>query len=107
MSGSIHFLDISNQSLRCELGYYIGSKWWGKGIVTEASKEVSRFAFEKLGMNKIMAWHHSKNVASGKVLINLGMILEGVLRRDTKLKNGEFSDVNTYGLLYEEWSLQN
>ncbi len=54
-----------------------------------------------------MAWHHSKNVASGKVLINLGMILEGVLRRDTKLKNGEFSDVNTYGLLYEEWSLQN
>lgn len=101
--GSIHLLEVSNKSLRCELGYYIGSKWWNKGIATEASKEVIRFAFEQLGMHKITSWHHSSNVASGRVINNLGMVLEGVLRKDTRLKDGEFVDVKTYGLLHEEW----
>ncbi|WP_028549659.1 GNAT family N-acetyltransferase [Paenibacillus sp. UNC451MF] len=104
--GSIHLLDISNKSSRCDLGYYIGSKWWNMGIVTEAADEVIRFAFEELGMHKIVAWHHSDNAASGHVMKKLGLILEGTLRKDTRLKNGTYSDVKTYGLLLEDWNTE-
>lgn len=102
--GSVHLLDISNKSFRCDLGYYIGSKWWNIGIVTETAYEVMRFAFEELGMHKIVAWHHADNAASGHVMKKLGMILEGTLRKDTLLKNGTFSDVKTYGILLEDWN---
>lgn len=100
--GLIHFIDLSERSLRCEMGYYIGSKWWGRGIVTEAAETVTAFAFERLGMNRLAAWHHAENVVSGRVLAKLGMMLEGVLRQDT-WRNGKFHDVCTYGILREEW----
>jgi [ribosomal protein S5]-alanine N-acetyltransferase len=74
------------------------------GIVTETADEVITFAFEKLGMHKIIAWYHADNVASGRVMNKLGMVVEGTPRKDTRLKNGTFSDVKTYGLLIEDWN---
>ena len=54
-------------------------------------------------MNKIRAWHYADNAASGAVLKKLGMTIEGVLRQETRLSGGRFSDVIAYGILASEW----
>lgn len=101
--GSIHLIEPHDRALACELGYYIGPAHWGRGIATEAGLAVRDHVFSRLGMNKIRAWHYADNAASGAVLKKLGMTIEGVLRQETRLWGGRFSDVITYGILASEW----
>lgn len=101
--GSIHFPELSNKHSKCEIGYYIGSKWWGKGFTSEAAKEIARYAFEDINAHKLKAWHHSDNTASGLVLQKLGMIIEGEFKQEMILKDGTYSDIKEYGLLKDTW----
>lgn len=101
--GSIHLIEPHDRALACELGYYIGPAYWGRGIATEAGLAVRDHVFSTLGMNKLRAWHYADNAASGAVLKKLGMTVEGVLRQETRLADGRFSDVITYGILASEW----
>ena len=55
-----------------ELGYWIGEPWWGQGVATEAARRLTRFAFEDLGADRLLARHHTDNTASGRVLRNCG-----------------------------------
>lgn len=63
-----------------ELGYWLAEPFWGKGIMTEAIKMLSEYAFEKLGIHRIFAAPFATNPASARVLEKAGFILEGVLR---------------------------
>ena len=38
-----------------ELGYYIGEDYWGKGIMTEAVKQICEFVFSKSDIIRIYA----------------------------------------------------
>ncbi|HNR59123.1 MAG: GNAT family N-acetyltransferase [Methanothrix sp.] len=38
-----------------ELGYWLGEPFWGRGIMTEAVKELSEYALEELGFRRIFA----------------------------------------------------
>lgn len=55
-----------------ELGYWIGEPYWNRGYVSEAARAVRDFAFEKLGLERIVAGHYADNHASGRVLTKLG-----------------------------------
>lgn len=85
-----------------ELGYWIGVDHWDRGYATEAAKAVVRFGFERLGLERIHARTFSRNPGSRKVLEKTGMRREGVLRRHAK-KWGEFLDVESYGILLDDW----
>ena len=91
-------LVISVAHKKAELGYWIGTEYWNRGYSTEAAKAVVEFTFVELGINKIIARHFSGNPASGRVMQKIGMVQEGLLRRDI-LKDGIFYDVILYGLL--------
>ena len=58
--------------LDLELGYWIGEPWWGKGIATEAARRLTKFAFEDLRADRLLARHHVDNTASGRVLRKCG-----------------------------------
>ena len=49
--GSIHFPEISNKHAKCTIGYYISSKWWGRGYTSGAAKGIARYAFEEINAN--------------------------------------------------------
>ena len=66
--------------------------------VTEALREVVRFGFEELGLNRIEAQHETSNPASGKVMAHVGMQYEGTLRQRIKNK-GCYVDVALYAIL--------
>ncbi len=97
--GSIGLFNVDDDSQQCELGYSIGSKWWGKGFATEAASAVLQFGFSQMGAHRIYASHHIDNLASGKVLQKIGMLYEGTLRDGQKNPDGSFSDLKLYAKL--------
>ena len=82
------------------VGYCLGSKWWGKGIMTEALKEVLAFLFGQVGAGRIEARHDANNPASGKVMQKCGMSYEGTLRRSAKSNVGIY-DALVYAIVQE------
>lgn len=51
----------------CELGYWLGKPFWGRGIMPEAAKEMLRHAFEDCGMQKVWCGYYDGNVKSKRV----------------------------------------
>lgn len=96
--GSVGLRDIDPEHLQAELGFWIGREWWGNGYATEAAREVVRFGFEELGLNRIYAHHMVRNPAAGQVLQRIGMQQEGVLRERVR-KWGVYEDVVMYAIL--------
>lgn len=91
-------LEIRREHGRAELGYWIGKPYWNQGYVTEAAREVLRFAFEDLRLQRVFAQHFVRNPASGRVMQKIGMRHEGELRRHT-IKAGVPEDVSIWGIL--------
>jgi [ribosomal protein S5]-alanine N-acetyltransferase len=60
-----------------ELGYALGTPWWGRGYATEAGGAILHAAFEHLGVARVVAVAKRENAASLHVLDKLGFRLEG------------------------------
>ncbi len=100
--GSISVVHISNENEHCEIGYCIGRKFWGKGIMTEALRAIIKFLFSQVGFERIQTIHHSENVASGKVMKKAGMQYEGRKRHFLKNLAGVFVDCESYAIIRED-----
>lgn len=55
-----------------DLGYRLKRKFWGKGIATETAIESLKYGFDQLNIKEICAAAHTENVASNKILTNIG-----------------------------------
>jgi RimJ/RimL family protein N-acetyltransferase len=95
-------LVISKSHQLAELGYWIGKPYWKRGFCTEAAREVLRYGFEDLNLNRIQARHMTKNPASRRVMEKIGMTREGVLRQSLH-RFGSFEDTALYSILREEY----
>lgn len=62
----------------CYLGYGLEEAHRGQGYITEALREIVRYAFEELGLHRVMANYEPHNEASARVLERLGFVKEGV-----------------------------
>jgi len=96
-------LDLEPVHRRGELGYWIGTPYWGLGYATEAALEMLRYGFEDLRLRRIVADHFLRNPASGRVMKKIGMAPEGRLRQHV-LKGEAFEDLEMYGILREEFA---
>lgn len=85
------------------LGYVLSEKYWGKGITTEAAKEVIRYAFEDLNLSLISIQHYPHNIRSMRVIEKCGFKYEGTLRYAAKIFNGSVYDLMCYSLTKDEW----
>jgi len=66
--------DLTDSADECELGYWLGVPYWGRGIVPEAAKELIRYGFEELGMRKIWCAYYDGNNKSKRVQEKCGFI---------------------------------
>ena len=98
-------LTLDGSAKKGELGYWIGKSFWSRGYCTEAATAVLDYGFKALGLNRISARHFARNPASGRVMENIGMIVEGTARQD-KIKWGNYEDLVLYGILRNEWSAE-
>ena len=95
--GAIGLMDIALLDARAELGYWIGADYWSRGYCTEAARRLIRFAYEELGITRIVARCLTRNPASARVMTKLEMQPEGILPGHVR-KHGVFEDVLLYGL---------
>ena len=86
-----------------EIGCLLSEHYWGKGITTEAGKEVVKFLFNEVGYNRIQARFMPVNIGSGKVMEKLGMKYEGTQRDMAKDNKGNFCDIAVYSILKREF----
>lgn len=84
--------------LTAELGYYISEEYWGKGIMTDAVKQICRYVFDKSDIIRIFAEPFAYNTASCRVLEKAGFQYEGTLRCNA-IKNGKLIDMKMYSRL--------
>ena len=76
--GSIgfHCNDLAEDDDEYELGYWIGKPFWGQGFIPEASREMLRYAFEELCMNRIWCGYYDGNEKSRRVQQKLGFVYQ-------------------------------
>ena len=56
-----------------ELWYELTRKAWGRGFATEAAQACVRYAFEVVGMERVIAGADAPNAASLRGIAKLGM----------------------------------
>jgi len=77
--GDISVVSLDEATESVELGYGIGSRWWGKGITAEAGRALVKFFFEEVKVKRVYAKHAAGNPNSGSVMQKMGMKKEGIL----------------------------
>ena len=71
------------------LGYWVGRRWWGKGIATEAAGKLARWALANLDVHRITATVAIDNPASAAVLRRIGLRETGQATHKFLARSGE------------------
>ncbi|MCX5970755.1 MAG: GNAT family protein [Coprothermobacterota bacterium] len=100
--GTVGFVDWLPPHARAEIGFALGRRWWGRGLMSEAVREVLRFGFERMQLNRIQARCYLANHASARVMEKVGMTFEGIIREQLYEK-GAFRDLKLYSILRREF----
>ncbi|WP_124054440.1 GNAT family N-acetyltransferase [Arcanobacterium ihumii] len=97
--------DSAERSDECELGYWIGQAYWGKGYIPEACEELIRHGFEDLGMRQMRCCYFEGNEKSKRVQEKLGFrFVETKHDMDVPLL-GEKRISHVSVLTKEEWAM--
>ena len=96
--GVISLMHINKIHKRAEIGYWLGKKYWGKGVMTQAVKEILKIAFGEMKLHRVYAKIFEENIASRKTVEKCGFKHEG-LHKDSCFKNGKYRSVITYAIL--------
>lgn len=100
--GSIGVFRQGNVHRRtAELRYYIAKEYRGKGMMTEAVRQICTYVFDNSDILRIYAEPFSYNAASCRVLEKAGFQYEGTLRCNA-VKNGRILDMKMYARLKDE-----
>ena len=66
--------NMTTRDDECELGYWLGQPFWGRGYMPEAAKELLRHGFEDLGMAAVWCGFYDGNQKSRRVQEKLGFV---------------------------------
>ena len=80
--GCVGYLPASNSNLnipqdQCEVGYWIGKPYWGRGICTEALRLVIDYCFNVKHFTVLWGDFFPSNPASGRVMTKCGFLDTG------------------------------
>ena len=100
--GVIEIFNVDKKNKNAEIGYWIGMKYQGRGIGSEAVKLILEFAFKNLKLHKVYARASKGNEPSIHVLEKNGFKIEGKRREHRKL-HGKWYGVLEFGILRKEF----
>ncbi len=100
--GAIGLSTYNSYHNRIELSYDLGSKYWGRGIMTAAIKATVKYGFEHLRVNRIEAFVSTSNIPSKNLLLKCGFVIEGILRQH-RYHRGNYVDVYSFSLLKKDF----
>ncbi|KAA9001664.1 30S ribosomal protein S5 alanine N-acetyltransferase [Affinibrenneria salicis] len=102
--GVANFSNILRGSFHaCYLGYSLGQKWQGQGLMYEALQSALRYMQRQQRMHRIMANYMPHNQRSGNLLARLGFEREGYAK-DYLLIDGKWQDHVLTALTSADWT---
>jgi RimJ/RimL family protein N-acetyltransferase len=85
---------------KCEIGYWINTRFSGNGYMTEAVNELTNFGFNQFKFRRIEIRCESTNFKSRSIPEKLGFVLEGTLRNDDLSADGSnLTDTSIYSVI--------
>lgn len=96
--GVIGHYRMKPEDYRAEIGYMLLPEFNGKGIISEAVKEVVKYGFKIMKLHSIEAIIAPENYASAKVLEKNGFVKEAHLK-ENQFYEGHFLDTVIYSIL--------
>jgi [ribosomal protein S5]-alanine N-acetyltransferase len=101
--GACNFTQIFRGGFQgCSLGYRIGQRFQGKGLMTEALEKAIQHMFEKENLHRIMSNYMPENKRSEHVLQRLGFSVEGHAKNYLHI-NGRWEDHVLTALINQQW----
>lgn len=86
----------------CFIGYHLGERYQGRGLMTEALRAAVDYAFDGLKLHRVMANYMPRNTRSARVLEKLGFEIEGTARGYLRI-NGVWEDHVLTSLTNPRW----
>ena len=102
IAGIVGFHRIDWMNRLTSIGYWIGQRFQGKGIVTKACARVLDYSFGKMGLNRIEIRCAKDNFKSQAIPKRLGFKEEGLIRQAEWLYD-HYVDHIVYGMLESQW----
>ena len=100
--GSVYVRDIDLEHKKAEYGIFIGeTDCLGKGYGTEAAELMIEYAFEFLGIHKLMLRVYAENERAIKSYEKAGFVKEAYLKDDVFVQ-GKYRDVVLMAMFHEE-----
>jgi ribosomal-protein-serine acetyltransferase len=102
MAGGLLFFPINRPIRSTDVGYWLGERFVGSGLMTRALTAALDYAFDEVGLNRVGLEAEVSNVRSRAVAERLGFQLEGI-RRQVWSIHGRLVDNAAYSQLASEW----
>ena len=77
----IGMIALHPDGFKVALGYVLAKRYWGKGYMTEATREMTKWLLKQPDVFRVFATCDVENLASARVMEKAGMTREGLLRR--------------------------
>ena len=89
------------------VNFVIGDRdYWGKNLVRELSGTGLEFIFEQLRAEKITGKIMARNYPTVYLAKAIGLSVEGILKKEWRLRDKSRADVLVVGLLRDDWRKQ-
>ncbi|MCC3766689.1 GNAT family N-acetyltransferase [Streptomyces sp. UNOC14_S4] len=103
--GLVGWGDIDLFGGSAEIVYWLLPAARGRGLAVEATRRVSRWAFDELGLHRLRLCHSVANPASCRVAAKAGYALEGTMRGALRHEDG-WHDQHLHALVQGDGTLR-
>lgn len=100
--GGLLFFPLEPVSRATEIGYWLGEREAGRGLMSRTVRAMLSLAFDELGVNRVVLQAEVANTRSRALAERLGFTLEGI-RRHAWVNQGRSVDMASYAMLAAEW----
>lgn len=80
---------------KAEIGFWLLTDFWRRGIMTEALPLICTYGFENLKLHRIEGFVDSENTKCKKAMTKLNFQYEGTMR-DCEIKDGKYISLDIY-----------
>jgi len=92
---------LNKEHKKAEIGFWLLTAFWGKGIMTEVMPLICNYGFKNMDLHRIEGFVETDNVNCKNAMKKLDFIHEGTMK-DCEIKNGKFISLDIYAKLYNQ-----
>ncbi|MBE7441504.1 MAG: GNAT family N-acetyltransferase [Flavobacteriales bacterium] len=89
---------LNKEHKKAEIGFWLLTAFWGKGIMTEVMPLICNYGFKNMDLHRIEGFVETDNVNCKNAMKKLDFIHEGTMK-DCEIKNGKFISLDIYAKL--------